>query len=69
MALDRQQHVAETAEHMRADRLALERAGDRPYPPLSAETQKWFDQNQTRRSANPVSAASAASSRALASAR
>ena len=31
MALDREQHVAEAAEHMGADRLALERAGDRPH--------------------------------------
>ena len=34
MALDREQHVAEAAEHMRADRLALERAGDRPHAGL-----------------------------------
>src|SRR5258705_2638023 len=31
MALDREQHVAETAEHMTADRLALKRAGNRPH--------------------------------------
>ena len=29
--------------------------------PLSAETQKWFDQNQVKRSPKPVSALSAAS--------
>src|SRR6202035_2405037 len=34
---------------------------------LSAETQKWFDQNQTSRSAKPMSAVAAASKRALAS--
>src|SRR5215510_8547626 len=32
---------------------------------LSADTQKWFDQNQTRRSAKPISASKAASSLAL----
>ena len=32
--------------------------------PLSAETQKWFDQNHTRRSAKPISALSALSRRA-----
>jgi hypothetical protein len=31
--------------------------------------QKWFDQNQTSRSTKPISAPSAASMRALASAR
>jgi len=30
---------------------------------LSAEMQKWFDQNQTSRSVNPISALSAASVR------
>ena len=34
---------------------------------LSAEMQKWFDQNHTSRSANPISAASAASMRVFAS--
>ena len=34
---------------------------------LSAETQKWFDQNQTNRSTSPISALAAASKRALAS--
>jgi hypothetical protein len=32
---------------------------------FSADTQKWFDQNQTRRSAKPISTSSAASSLAL----
>src|SRR5215813_4625299 len=36
---------------------------------LLAEMQKWFDQNHTRRSAKPISQASAASMRALASSR
>ena len=36
---------------------------------LSAETQKWFDQNQTNRSTRPISASAAASKRALASLR
>ena len=35
----------------------------------SAETQKWFDQNQISRSTNPISGAIAASSRAFASRR
>src|SRR5580704_15200437 len=34
---------------------------------LSAETQKWFDQNHTKRSTKPTSAVAAASKRALAS--
>ena len=34
MALDRLQHVTEPAEHMRADRFALEGAADRPDPAL-----------------------------------
>jgi hypothetical protein len=33
MLLDRLQHVAETPEHIRADRLALERAGPHPRRP------------------------------------
>ena len=34
---------------------------------LSAEMQKWFDQNQTNRSVNPISATRAASIRVFAS--
>ena len=51
-----------------ADRLALDRRRPSRSTP-SAETQKWFDQNQTSRSTKPISAAIAASSRALASLR
>ena len=36
---------------------------------LLAEMQKWFDQNHTSRSVKPISAASAASMRALTSLR
>ncbi len=34
MGLDRLQHVAEPAEHVRSDRFAFEGAADRPYPAL-----------------------------------
>src|SRR4029077_13658211 len=58
-ALHRLQKVGKTAEHVRPNGLALIGAGHCGF--LSAETQKWFDQNQTNRSTRPISALAAAS--------
>ena len=65
MTFDRREQIGEAAEHMRPDRFAFVRAGRRV--DFSADTQKWFDQNHTRRSTKPISALTAALIRAAAS--
>ena len=52
MLFDGDQHVLETAEHVRTDRVAFERARVAATGPLSTETAKWFAQKCTRRSTN-----------------